>query len=109
MILVDANVALEYKKIPLFFHKSQIAFTGPVLGEIKRLAGEENEKVLLTLVEGVKVVETEAKNADLSIVEAASKYRCSVATLDKQLIGKLKKGGITVLKSRGEIIQALND
>lgn len=108
MILIDANVALEYRKIPIFFHKSQIAFTRPVLDELKGLAEEKKEKVLLELIKEVKIIETKEKNADKSVIEAAVSNRLKVATFDKLLISQLKKAGVHVLTSRGEIIRALN-
>ncbi|MGC9310813.1 MAG: hypothetical protein ACP5E4_03785, partial [Candidatus Aenigmatarchaeota archaeon] len=106
MIIVDANVAVEYRKIPLFFYKREIAFTAPVLSEIRRLAEEKKDGVLLDLVGGVRVIETGEKIADNSIIEAALTEKCPVATFDRILIGRLKKEGIDVLRSRGEIIGA---
>ena len=108
MILIDANVAMEYRKIPVFFYKSQIAFTRPVFEEIKELAEAKKEKVLLELIKGVKIIETKEKNADKSMVEAAVSQRLKVATFDRILIDQLKKAGVHVLTSRGEIIRALN-
>lgn len=108
MILIDANVALEYKKIPLFHHKREIAFTKPVLKELEQLAITENEKVLPELIKGVQIVETTEQFADNSIIEAALKHNLKVATFDKILVQKLKKRGVDVLMSRGEIISALH-
>jgi rRNA-processing protein FCF1 len=108
MILIDTNIALEYKKIPIFFYKSELAFTAPILKEITEKAKEKSEKVLLQLMEGVKVVKTEAKIADNSIIEAAVSYNYKVATFDKALMAKLRKEGVCVLTSRGELIRALD-
>lgn len=108
MILIDTNVAMEYRKIPVFFYKSQIAFTRPTFEEIAELAEEKKEKVLLELIKEVKIIETKEKNADRSIIEAAVSNRLKVATFDRILIEQLKKAGVHVLTSRGEMIRALN-
>lgn len=107
MILIDTNIAMEYKKIPIFFYKSEIAFTAPVINEIKELAKEKKEGALLQLIEGVKIVKTEEKIADRSIIEAAVSHNFKVATFDKILMDRLKKEGVCVISSRGELIRAL--
>jgi rRNA-processing protein FCF1 len=108
MILIDTNIALEYKKIPIFFYKRELAFTEPVLKEIKQLAKAKNEGALLQLIEGVRVIETEEKVADKSIIEAAVSNHLKAATFDKILMAKLRKVGVCVITSRGELIRALH-
>jgi rRNA-processing protein FCF1 len=107
MIIIDANVALEYRSLPIFHHKSELALTGPVFEEIIGLSKSEKEPILSELIKGIKIIETKERFADDSIVEAAKKSRCSVATFDKVLIRKLKKEGIDVIISKGEIIRAV--
>lgn len=108
MILIDTNIAMEYKKIPIFFYKRELAFTAPVIKEIKDLAKEKKEGALLQLIEGAKVVETEEKIADRSIIEAAVSHNYKVATFDKLLMERLRKEGVCVISSRGELIRALD-
>jgi rRNA-processing protein FCF1 len=108
MILIDTNIALEYKKIPIFFYKSELVFTEPVLKEIKEKAKEKKEGALLQLIEGIKSIKTKEKIADNSILEAAVSNNYKVATFDKLLMVRLKKAGVCVIASRGELIRALD-
>jgi len=108
MILIDTNIALEYKKIPIFFYKRELVFTESVIKEINEQAKIKNEKVLLKLIEGVRVVKTNEKIADNSIIEAAVSNNYKVATFDKLLMDRLKKAGVCVIASRGELIRALD-
>ncbi len=108
MILIDTNIALEYKKIPIFFYKSELVFTEPVIKEIKEQAKLKKEGALLKLIEGVRIVKTNEKVADNSIIEAAVSNNYKVATFDKLLMAKLKKEGVCVIVSRGELIRALD-
>jgi len=108
MIVIDTNVALEYRKIPIFFYKSELVFTEPVMKEIKEKAKENREGALLKLIEGVRIVRTREKVADNSIIEAAVSNNYKVATFDKILMDRLKKEGVCVITSRGELIRALD-
>jgi len=106
MILLDTNVVMEYKKLKLFFRKEKFAITKPCLEEIKKLA--KKDRILLSLISNIKVVDTNSKNADNSIIEAAKKYNLKVATFDKILIKKLNENKIPVLKSNKEIFNELS-
>jgi rRNA-processing protein FCF1 len=106
MILLDTNVVLEYKKLKLFFRKRELAITKPCLEEIKKLA--KKDKVLLSLVNSAKIIETDSKRADDSIIEAAKKCNLKVATFDKILIKKLEENKIPVLESDKEILRELS-
>jgi len=105
MILLDTNVVFEYKKLKLFFFKPEIAITKPCLEEIYRLA--KKKKFPIELIKDIKVIDTEKKDGDGSIIEAAKKYKCKVATFDKILSKRLKENNIFVLESDKEIISEL--
>ncbi|OYT43743.1 MAG: hypothetical protein B6U88_00100 [Candidatus Aenigmarchaeota archaeon ex4484_56] len=105
MIILDTNVVFEYKKLKLFFFKSEIAITKPCLEEINRLA--KKKKFPIELINDVKVINTEKMEGDDSIIEAAKKYKCKVATFDKILSKRLKENNIFVLESDKEIISEL--
>jgi len=106
MILLDTNVVMEYKKLKLFFRKEKFAITKPCLEEIKKLA--KKDRVLLSLISNTEIINTEAKNADSSIIEAAEKYGLKVATFDRNLVKKLKEKKISVLASNKEILNELS-
>jgi rRNA-processing protein FCF1 len=105
MILVDTNVILEYKKLKLFFRKKEIATTKPCLEEVKKLA--EKDKVLLSLINGIKIIETKSQKADDSLIEAAEKYGLKVASFDRVLVNRLKEKNIQILGSDKEILSEL--
>jgi len=108
MLLVDTNVVMEYKKLKLFFRSKELAITKPCLLEVRKIAKEKRDLVLLELTDKIKVIETKEKNADKSILEVAKKYKYPVATFDKLLIKKLKEEGIRVLSSNKEILRELS-
>ncbi len=105
MILVDTNVILEYKKLKLFFRVGEIATTKPCIEEAKELA--KKDKVLLSLIEKLKVIETEKEKADDSLIEAAKKRNLKVTTFDKILVRQLKEEKIPVLESDKDILREL--
>ena len=105
MLLVDANIVMEYKKLKVFFKIKELVITKPCLQEIKKLAREKKDQLLLELIEKIKVIETKEKNADKSILEAAKKHNLPVATFDKLLIKKLKEAELRVLSSNKEIFR----
>jgi rRNA-processing protein FCF1 len=105
MLLIDTNIVLEYKKLKLFFRTKEWAITKPCLLEIKKIAKEKKDPVLLELIDKIKVIKTKEKNADKSILEAAKKYKLSVATFDRILIKKLRESEIRVLNSNKEIFR----
>lgn len=104
MIIIDTNVAMEYKKLRLFFKTSELAITRPCLTEIKSQSGEKKDRLLSELVEKIKVIETESKTADSSIIEAAGKYNLAVATFDKILVKRLRSKNIKVFASTKEFL-----
>ena len=106
MILLDTNVILEYKKLKLFFRGGEIATTKPCLKEVRELA--KKDKILLSLVKDIKVIDTESKKADDSLIEAAKTYNLKVATFDKILAEKLKEKNIQILSSDKEILGELS-
>lgn len=108
MLIIDTNIILEYKKLKLFFKSRELGITRPCLLEVKRIAKEKKDFLLLKLIDEVKVIETKEKNGDKSILEAGKKYNLPVATFDKILIKKLKEKGVKVLSSNKEIFGELN-
>jgi len=108
MILVDTNVFLEYKRLKLFFRVKELAITRPCLIEVKRISEEKKDRVLNKLIDSVKIIETEEKIADKSIIEAGKKYRLPVATYDLRLVKKLNLENVRVLGSSKEIMKELN-
>lgn len=106
MILVDTNVILEYKKLKLFFRGGEIATTRPCIEEAKELA--RKDRVLLSLIEKLRVIETEKEKADDSLIEAAKKRNLKVASFDKILVNRLKEKKISVLESDKEILKELS-
>ena len=106
MILIDTNIILEYKKLKLFFCVGEIATTRPCIEEVKELA--KKDKVLLSLIEKLKVIETTHKKADDSLIEAAKKQNLKVATFDKILVKRLKENRISVLESDKDILRELS-
>lgn len=105
MLLIDTNIVLEYKKLKLFFRTKEWEITKPCLLEVKKIAREKKDFILLKLIDKIKVIKTKEKNADKSILEAAKKYNLPVATFDKILIKKLKDREIRVLSSKKEIFR----
>jgi len=106
MILLDTNVILEYKKLKLFFKKYELATTIPCLKEVKKLA--KKDRVLLSLINGIKIIETNSKKADESLLEAAKKYNLKVATFDRILVRKLEEKNIQILSSDKDILRELS-
>ncbi len=105
MLLIDTNIVLEYKKLKLFFRTRELVITEPCLLEVRKIAREKKDHILLELIDKVKVIKTKEKDADKSILEVAKKYTLSVATFDKLLIKKLKDRGIRVLSSKKDIFR----
>lgn len=102
--LLDTNVLMltAQKKINIY------ALDGPFtldacMKELEHIA-KKNRAAKLALdiakEKGIKIIKTPAVSADTAIISYAKKEQCRVATNDIELIKKLKKFGIIVLRLR---------
>ena len=112
MIILDTNFiiyAVKYKLAhDLEEYKNELAVPEQVIFELEMLSSKsekvkdrEDAKLGLLLVEkwNIKVL-NETGNADDAIEKLALKNQAKVATMDKILVNKLKKGGVKILKIR---------
>lgn len=78
----------------------KLCLTKPVLEEIERLSKTSKgkmkslAKLSLKMLEGFEVLETQTKNPDDSLLEAAITHACFVFTCDAELKNRLREHGI---------------
>jgi len=112
MIILDTNFLIYIMKYKIAHnleeYKSELAVPEQVVFELetlsrktKKIKDREYAKLALVLLEkwNVKVL-NENGNADEAIEKLAIKNKAKVGTMDKILINKLEKSGISVLKIR---------
>ncbi len=97
---IDKELKRLFGEIPVFIPSS-------VLGELSNII-DKNAKAALALARKYQVVETESRG-DEAVLSIARERSAAVVTNDAELIGRLRKERIPVIRLRSERYLVVDD